>query len=197
MRSLFVATILATLPASACAQTQALSGEAPAPIETVTLHRLFNEYYACGEHIEGELQYLGDALGADCLIQGGLDPNTEGGFARAFRNDGLRNEDWYGWDAEVLAPFDATIIRININPAVNEPGHLGTPPASFIVFERVDGMRVLFAHVQDILVEQGSTVAAGQVVAHVGNNGYGRNPHIHVGAWKDETPYQIRWDLRR
>ncbi|ANP45874.1 M23 family metallopeptidase [Candidatus Viadribacter manganicus] len=196
MRSLIVATILAMLPASACAQTQVLSGETPAPIETVTLHRLFNEYYACGEHVEGELQYMGDALGADCFIQGGLDPNTEGGFVRAYRNDGLRNEDWYGWGAEVLAPFDATIVRININPAVNEPGRLGAPPASFIVFERADGMRVLFAHVQDILIEQGATVVAGQVVAHVGNNGYGRSPHIHVGAWKDETPYQIRWDLR-
>ncbi|MEZ6022679.1 MAG: M23 family metallopeptidase [Hyphomonadaceae bacterium] len=96
----------------------------------------------------------------------------------------------------MLAPFDATVVRININPVVNVPGQLGRPPASFIVFERADGMRVLFAHVQDVQVEQGATVTAGQVVAHVGNNGYGRSPHIHVGAWKGETPYQIRWDLR-
>ncbi len=168
-----------------------------APIETVTLHRLFNEYYACGEHVEGELPYLGDALGADCLIQGGLDPDVETGFARAYRNDGARNEDWYGWNAEVLAPFDATIVRVNINPVVNQPGQLGAPPASFIVFERADGMRVLFAHVQDVQVSQGDSVTAGQIVARVGNNGYGRSPHIHVGAWKEETAFQIRWDLSR
>lgn len=196
MRTLFI--MLALAAASACAQVSAQTPpSAPAAIEAVTLHRLFHEYYACGEHLEGELQYMGDALGTDCLIQGGLDPNTEGGFVRAYRNDGARNEDWYGWNAEVLAPFDGTIARVNINPVVNQPGHLGSPPASFIVFERADGMRVLFAHVQDVQVAQGDTVTAGQVVARIGNNGYGRNPHIHVGAWKGETAYQIRWDLSR
>lgn len=197
MRILLFALALAASSA-ACAQ---VSAQTPPPattaqIEAVTLHRLFNEYYACGEHREGELQHLGDALGADCLIQGGL--NEDGnGFVRAYRNDGARNEDWYGWNAEVLAPFDGTIARVNINPAVNEPGQLGNPPASFIMFQRADGMRVLFAHVQDVQVAQGDAVTAGQVVARVGNNGYGRSPHIHVGAWKDETAYQIRWDLSR
>ena len=180
-----------------CAQASAQAQPADATIQAVTLHRLFNGYYACGEHVEGELQYMGDALGADCFVQGGLDPNTEGGFVRAYRNDGAQNEDWYGWNAEVLAPFDATIVRVNINPVVNQPGQLGNPPASFIVFERADGMRVLFAHVQDVQVDQGDTVTAGQVVARVGNNGYGRSPHIHVGAWMAETPYQIRWNLKR
>jgi hypothetical protein len=196
MRALLVAIALAAIPAAACAQSRAEPAGSPTQIEVITLHRLFNQYYACGEHVEGELAYVGDALGADCLIQGGLDPNVEGGFVRAFRNDGARNEDWYGWNAEVLAPFDATVVRININPVVNQPGTLGSPPASFIVFERADGMRVLFAHVQDVRVAQGDTVTAGQVIALVGNNGYGRSPHIHVGAWKGETPYQIRWDLR-
>lgn len=193
MRTIGLAIALAALSVLPAA---AQSGRAVLPevIEAVTLHRIFNQYYQCGEHFAGEMQYVGDALGADCIIQGG-DVTDAGGFVRAFRTDGAANEDWYGWNAEVLAPFDGTVARVNINPVVNQPGQLGRPPASFVLFERADGMRVLFAHVQDLQVVQGDTVTAGQVVARVGNNGYGRSPHIHVGAWKDDTPYQIRWDL--
>ena len=97
----------------------------------------------------------------------------------------------------MLAPFDATVAAVRLNPVINEPGRLGRPPASFIVFERADGMRVIYAHVQDVQVAQGDAVRAGQVVARVGNDGYARSPHIHIGAWRGETPYQIRWDLRR
>jgi len=188
--------IAAALLAVASAPALAQRAATPETIETVTLHRLHHEYYACGEHLEGELQYVGDALGADCVIQGGLEEGVEGGFVRPFIGDGSRNEDWYGWNAEVLAPFDGTVASVRINPVVNTPGQLGQPPASFIVFERADGMRVLFAHVQDLQVGQGDPVSAGQVVARVGNNGYGRSPHIHVGAFKGDVPYQIRWDLR-
>lgn len=191
MRAIIVPLICFLSPASAFAQGRAVT---PEVIETVTLHRIFNEYFSCGEHYNGELEYLGDALGTDCVIQSGLQGDT--GFVTAFRNDGARNEDWYGWNAEVLAPFDGTVVAVNVNPVVNQPGQLGRPPASIILFERADGVRVLFAHVQDLQVARGDTVRAGQVVARVGNNGYGRNPHIHIGAWKGETPYQIRWDLR-
>ncbi|MFN3462741.1 MAG: M23 family metallopeptidase [Terricaulis sp.] len=189
-----IATLIWLLSAApAAAQGRAVT---PDVIETVTIHRIFSEYFSCGEHYDGELEYLGDALGTDCVIQGGPQEGVEGGFVTAFRNDGARNEDWYGWNAEVLAPFDGAVVAVNVNPVVNQPGQLGRPPASIILFERADGVRVLFAHIQDVQVARGDTVRAGQVVARVGNNGYGRNPHIHIGAWKGETPYQIRWDLR-
>jgi murein DD-endopeptidase MepM/ murein hydrolase activator NlpD len=55
---------------------------------------------------------------------------------------------------------------------------------------------VLVAHVTDVTVRVGDLVDAGAPVAKMGNNGFGRNPHIHVGAWRDETPLQIRFDLR-
>lgn len=191
MRSLIFAAAVFATAAPAYAQGSAVTGET---IETVTLHRLHTEYFACGEHYDGELQFVGDALGADCLVQSPV--GASGGFVRPFRGNGSRNEDWYGWNAEVLAPFEGRVVRTHVNPVVNRPGRFGEPPASIIIFENADGVRVLFAHVQDIRVAEGDTVRAGQVVARVGNNGYGRSPHIHVGAWKGETPYQIRWNLR-
>lgn len=193
MRAIVLSLVCLLAAGSAFAQGRVVT---PEVIETVTIHRIFNEYFSCGEHYDGELEYLGDALGTDCVIQGGLEEGAEGGFVRPFRNDGASNEDWYGWNAEVLAPFDGTVVAANVNTVVNQPGQLGRPPASIILFERADGVRVLYAHVQDLRVARGDTVRAGQVVARVGNNGYGRNPHIHIGAWKGETPYQIRWDLR-
>jgi hypothetical protein len=194
---MFAAVIAAALSWTETAAAQDGRVVVPDTIEAVTLHRLHREFYMCGEHLVGELQSIGDALGTDCVIHGGLDPEVEGGFVRAYRGDGARNEDWYGWNAEVLAPFDGTVRRIRTTESVNQPGVLGRPPASMLIFERADGVMVGFGHVQDLQVAEGDTVRAGQFVARVGNNGYGRSPHIHVGAWKGQTPYQIRWDLHR
>lgn len=68
--------------------------------------------------------------------------------------------------------------------------------ASSIIFLRSDGVRVLYAHVKDVNVSEGDSIKAGDVVARVGNNGYSRHPHIHIGAWKGNTPLQISFDLR-
>ncbi|OME92288.1 M23 family metallopeptidase [Paenibacillus lautus] len=68
--------------------------------------------------------------------------------------------------------------------------------ASSITFLRPDGVRVYYAHVMDIIVCEGDKVKAGDVIARVGNNGYARHPHIHIGAWNDEGPLQIRFDLK-
>ncbi|RCW42433.1 M23 family metallopeptidase [Paenibacillus prosopidis] len=48
----------------------------------------------------------------------------------------------------------------------------------------------------DLSVKEGDNVKAGDIVAKVGNNGYSRHPHIHVGAWKGNIPLQIRFDLK-
>ena len=82
-----------------------------------------------------------------------------------------------------------------MNPVTNSPGALGEPPASMIVFRRADGLMVLYAHISEPSVAQGDTVEAGQPVAVVGNNGFSRTPHIHVGAWREQQPLQIVWDL--
>jgi hypothetical protein len=164
------------------------------PIADVVIHPLFHPHFACFEHPEGQLKRVGDALGADCSI-----PSLIGGpigrWPVFYRNDGRRNEDWYGWNAQVLAPFDGIVDTVHVNPVVNRPGTLGTARASVIVFRRADGVRVLLAHVQDIRVRAGDSVVAGQMVARVGNNGPAILPHTHVGAWRGDQPLQIRFDL--
>lgn len=156
----------------------------------------FRGHFACAEHAEGELEFPGDALGTDCMVTGGIDPGSPEGFSRMYRSDGRSNEDWYGWGADVLAPFDGEVVRVIANDVVNAPGRLGQPPAAMLAFRRYDGVIVLYAHVADVQVALGERVRSGQVVAKVGNNGMSRNPHVHVGALRDGTPLQLRWDLR-
>ena len=168
----------------------------PAPsTASVELSPLYRAPFACIEHPEGQVLTLGDALGSDCMVTGGFEPGGRG-YSSFFRTDGRSNEDWYGWGADVLAPFDGVVERVVANAVDNTPGTLGQPPAAMILFRRADGTNVLYAHVADVTVAAGDAVRAGQVVAKVGNNGISRLPHIHVGAYRGATPLQVRWDLR-
>ena len=197
---LALALLLATAAVPAAADEPARPDrEAGTPIEAVLLHRVFPGFYGCSEHFEGELPYLGDALGSDCTVFDTLEPGQDeaGWFAKAYRTDGKANQDWYGWHQPVLAPFDGTVLEVHDNPATNAPGHPNPKPASRIVFVRADGTHVMYGHVTNVTVGKGDRVRAGQPVAQVGNNGYARAPHIHIGAWHGRTPLQIRFDLTR
>ena len=169
----------------------------PTPVvPVVTLAPVFYEPFVCGEHPYGSLHYVGDALGRDCVVVGGIDPVTDRGFPRPFRTSGTANADWYGWHAAVHAPFTGRVVGIHQNSDENTPGVSGKDLAGYIAFRRPDGLMVTYAHVTNVSVLVGQQVTAGQVVGKVGNNGHARMPHIHIGAWRGTTAYQIRWDLR-
>lgn len=161
----------------------------------VRAHPPFAGLYLCGEHRQGELQGLGDALGSDCLVQRMVEEDGRS-WPRAYQGDGRRNEDWFGWRAPVLSPCDCEVLRVQANAQLNEPGRTGRPPAGFVLLRRDDGVHFLLAHLQAFQVAAGERVQAGQVLAEVGNNGFGRMPHLHIGAWQGQQALQIQWDLR-
>jgi hypothetical protein len=193
IQALMMLPAMQTQPAFAAPPKAHGAGE----IQEAQIGPPFKQPFMCMEHPEGQLDYLGDALGTDCMVAGGLDEaDPKGGFMRLFKGDGARNADWYGWHAEVLAPFDGAVKRIVLNPVTNQPGTMGKPPAQTIVFQRADGVVVIYGHVTEIRVKEGQHVSQGQVVALDGNNGMARSPHVHVGAFRGSEPLQIRWDLR-
>lgn len=161
---------------------------------SVALFPYTYQHFVCLEHPLGQLKELGDALGSDCVIVG-LGTGTRAKFPSFYKGTGASNADWIGWKASVLAPFDGRVDSVSINTVSNVPGVLGKERASVIIFRRSDGLRVLYAHVQQITVKVGDSVSAGQRVAFVGNNGPAYFPHTHIGAYKDGTPLQIRFDL--
>lgn len=165
------------------------------PVEGVLLHPLFRVPYTCSDHPFGEKTIVGDALGSDCQIIGGV-LDKERSYGRLYRTDGAKNEDWFSWGADVLAPTDGIVTGLLPNNKVNPPGTKGKPPAGMMQITAADGIVVTFAHITDFQVPLGARVKAGQLVAKVGNNGPSFAPHIHIGASKGTTPLQIRWDQR-
>jgi hypothetical protein len=187
IRCILFALAISTLPPTLAHATD------DTPIQAVEIAPLFYQRFACTEHVNGELSDLGDALGSDCLVLGGM--GAPKGMIRFYKTNGANNEDWYSWHVEVHAPFDGVVMEIGINGITNTPGNAGQPPPGYIKFHRADGVVVVYAHLDDIRVHQGDHVGVGQVVALDGNNGTAKNPHVHVGAYRGKTPLQIRWDL--
>lgn len=170
------------------------TGVSQSSLDHALVHPVFRQYYACGEHAAGELKYQGDDLGTDCVISKLVEINGRS-WTRAYEGTGERNEDWFGWGQDVLAPCSCEVLNVRINPEVNSPGIMGKPPASVIVFKRDDDVHIILAHVAEVAVAAGQRVQAGEKVAIVGNNGMSRSPHIHVGAWKGSQALQVRFDL--
>lgn len=193
-RWLATATWLA-LACTAQAQERA-SDSRTRDIDAVLAHPPFALPYVCAEHPAGALPSVGDDLGQDCIVQA-MEPGALPEVMRSFRGDGRTNADWFSWNQPVLSPCDCTVLRANENPVTNVPGVPGKPPASFLLLRSEDGTFFVIAHVQAMAVKQGQDVRAGQVLAQVGNNGFARMPHIHIGAWRGRDALQIRWDQRR
>ncbi len=187
------ALVIAAFSTGALAQVA--SDSTKRDIQQFFAHPLFATGYTCSEHAAGELPYLGDDLGQDCIAEEFV---NKGGaaFMGMYATDGLKNEDWYGWNKPVLAPCECTVASVYINSVINLLGHPGKPPASSIELLAADGIHVVLAHVKDVKVKAGDKVKAGQPIAHVGNNGFARNPHIHIGTWRGLDALQIRWNQK-
>ena len=183
-------TVRSALIASILALVQTASGESPG---SLLIHPPYAAETMSREHPAGHERALGDRLGRDFMVirLAGQDHP----WPHPYRSDGSRNRDWFGWHLPVLAPIDGIVERVHVNPALNRPGRFGQPPASQIRLRRDDGTRVLIAHVRAIGVAEGEKVRAGQPLALTGNDGHAFAPHIHIGAWRDGQPLQIRVDL--
>ena len=185
MRLLFFVAILAVFSSSRAKD-----------IDAVLAYPPVDAFFSCTEHFDGQFQSIGDALGTDCVVTRLIEQNGRI-WSQSHEGDGVKNEQWYGWHEHLLAPCTCKVVEVYTNPKVNEPGIMGEGHASSITFRRKDGVEFLYAHVREVSVKEGQPVEAGQPVAMIGNNGYARNPHVHVGAWKGNTPLQIRWDQRK
>jgi|SRR5690625_431589 len=157
---------------------------------SVTIYPVFKQAFMTSEHPEGELQPMGDALGRDFVAVKFVD-----GFARAFVNDGNRNEDWFGYMLDVLAPCDALVESVNINENENVPGTHTNTPTSSVTFLCENNIRISYGHLTEITVKANDKVVKGKPFAKCGNNGTSWHPHVHVGAWLNQQPLQIRINL--
>ena len=162
------------------------------PPKQIVLGPIYRQRHFCSEHTAVSWD-LGDSLATDCIIVSDFGQ----GYPRFYRTDGKKNEDWYGWHADVLAPIDGKVVGVFVNPVENTPGKFGKGQASAIQILTPQNQIVILVHVTNIQIAAGQSVKMGQIVAQVGNSGIADAPHTHVGAYDVTTalPLQIRWDL--
>lgn len=158
----------------------------------IVLGPIYKERHFCSEHTATSWD-LGDSLGTDCIVVSDYGQ----GFPKFYRTDGKKNEDWYGWHADVLAPIDGKVVGIFMNSVENTPGTFGKGQASAIQILTSQDQIVILVHVTNIRVARGELVKEGQTIAQVGNSGIADAPHTHVGAYdlKTDLPLQIRWNM--
>jgi len=78
--------------------------------------------------------------------------------------------------ASIVAAADGQVVY-----AGNEMGGYG----NILVLAHKDGLFTVYAHVKKIIVDQGTKVFKGQVIALVGNTGRSSGPHLHFEVRKN------------
>jgi LysM repeat protein len=58
----------------------------------------------------------------------------------------------------------------------------------YIILSHAGGYQSWYAHLRKPLVEQGASVAQGQLIGEMGNTGYSTGPHLHFSIFKDGSP---------
>jgi murein DD-endopeptidase MepM/ murein hydrolase activator NlpD len=124
-----------------------------------------------GQHLQAPPQrFAFDILGV------GLDGKTRQG-------DGSKNEDYYAFGRELLAPADGVVTEVVSGVRDNQPGSMNPYSAvgNAILIEHRAGEVSLLAHLKkdSIRVKAGDHVTRGQVLALCGNSGNSSEPHLH------------------
>lgn len=107
----------------------------------------------------------------------------------AFAGDKTKNEDWYGFGAEVVAVADGTVVDVQdgipenvpLSPDRPVPISTQTSGGNYVTVDIGGGHFAFFAHLQpkSLRVKLGDHVRRGQVLGRLGNTGNSTNPHLH------------------
>ena len=69
-----------------------------------------------------------------------------------------------------------------------------------VEYRTADGYDVMYAHLSEILVQEGEEIKQGQIIAKSGDTGLVTGPHLHYSVWKegqllDPLPFVTRGAL--
>lgn len=108
-----------------------------------------------------------------------------------FKNDGHLLEDYYCFNAPVVAPADGNIVNIIDGIPDNIPGEINMKQnwGNTIVIKHTDFLYSQISHLKEdsFKVKEGDFVKKGQQLANLGNSGRSPQPHIHFQL--QATPY--------
>jgi len=102
---------------------------------------------------------------------------------KSYKNSGDKNEDYYAFEKELIAPCDAEVALVVDGIKDNKPGELNPIyiPGNTVILKTNNGEYLFFAHFKQnsIVVKQGRKVKKGEILGLCGNSGNSSEPHLH------------------
>ena len=103
---------------------------------------------------------------------------------KTFKGDRTKNENFYVFGEEILAPCNAKIIEVIDGVPDNVPGEMNPSQVTgnTVVLETNDKEYILMAHfkLNSIVVKEGQEVKQGELLGLCGNSGNSSEPHLHI-----------------
>lgn len=102
---------------------------------------------------------------------------------KSYSSDPKKNENFYAYNKEIIAPADGIVIKVIDGIEDNVPGEMNPelPEGNCIIIEHPNNEYSMLAHLKNhsILVEEGERVKKGQVIGFCGNSGNSTETHLH------------------
>ncbi len=110
---------------------------------------------------------------------------------KTHKGDGSKNEDYYAFGQEIIAPAAAVVTYAVDGVHDNKPGEMNRMfvPGNLVVIKHSEGEYSLFAHFKQnsIRIKIGDKVTKGQTIGLCGNSGNSSEPHLHFQV--QNTPF--------
>ncbi|WP_323758090.1 peptidoglycan DD-metalloendopeptidase family protein [Roseivirga sp.] len=102
---------------------------------------------------------------------------------KSYSGDGSKNEDYYAFGKELIAPAAGEVVLVVDGIKDNKPGTMNPIyiPGNTVIIKTANNEYLLLAHFKQhsIKVKQGDRVTQGQVLGLSGNSGNSSEPHLH------------------
>lgn len=102
---------------------------------------------------------------------------------QTYKDNQIRNENYYAFNKEVAAPADGTVVKVVNYITDNTPGEMNElePAGNYVVLKHINNEYSLLAHFKQysIVVKEGQEVKQGELIGLCGNSGHSSEPHIH------------------
>lgn len=101
----------------------------------------------------------------------------------SYKDTQIRNENFYAFNEDILAPADGKIVKINNGIKDNIPGEMDSenPAGNYVIIEHPNNEYSILAHLKknSIQVNVDEHIKEGQYIGKCGNSGNSSEPHLH------------------